>query len=310
MSQAPVMPMFVDAMLGDTLHLDAELFGAYHFILYATWRANGQPMKDDDAVLARVCRMPLPRWRKVRPTLTPFFDLGDGHWRQKRLEQEWSSVQERAERSRKNGTKGGRPKVEKKKPKNIPAHNPDGNPTGNPAGTRRQSILIPSLIQVNPLPPKEEDAASRNAGTVGAARRDDDPVDALIRVLDDAVAEHFPVPRPGRHHQDRSIAAGWRDRGITPQQARDVIEPIVGRRAAEGQDAPQSLKFFIDPMLRAIAGAGPKAAAPPPADPETEAKAARFNAAVRSWSDDGRQGAPPTPEQFGLSPQGAARRSG
>lgn len=123
MSQAPSMPVFVDAMLADTLHLSRDEFGAYHFILYATWRNNGNPLKDDDDLLARVCRATPAAWRKLRPILVAFFDVSDGYWRQKRLEKEWSYVADRAQRAKENGTKGGRPK----KTDSEPRRNPSGS---------------------------------------------------------------------------------------------------------------------------------------------------------------------------------------
>lgn len=131
MSQAPSMPMFVDAMLADTMHLTTEEFGAYHFILYATWRKNGDPLEDDAAMLARICRVSPAVWRKLRPILVRFFDVSDGTWRQKRLEREWAYVAERAERAKANGKRGGRPKATEEEPKK--------NPVGSVRDTQEQS---------------------------------------------------------------------------------------------------------------------------------------------------------------------------
>ncbi|MEM7173624.1 MAG: YdaU family protein [Pseudomonadota bacterium] len=111
MSQAPIMPMATDAMIADTTHLSPEEFGAYHLLLYATWRNNGHPLPDEDKRLARVCRVTAPRWRRLRPVLLEFFDISDGTWRQKRLEKEWAYVAERREAQRRNGAKGGRAKA-------------------------------------------------------------------------------------------------------------------------------------------------------------------------------------------------------
>lgn len=122
MSQAPVMPMFVDAMVADTMHLSAEAFGAYHLLLYATWRNNGRPLPDDDRKLARVCRVSTAKWRRsLRDELAAFFDVEDGTWRQKRLENEWSSVTRRIESARENGSAGGTAKSLKEKERDIAA---------------------------------------------------------------------------------------------------------------------------------------------------------------------------------------------
>lgn len=103
MSQAPMMPVFIDALLGDTLHLSAEEFGAYCLLLFATWRNNGRALADDDRKLARICRVTEDRWRKrIKPALHGFFAISDGFWHQKRLEKEWKYVEDFAkEQSRK-----------------------------------------------------------------------------------------------------------------------------------------------------------------------------------------------------------------
>jgi uncharacterized protein YdaU (DUF1376 family) len=128
MSQAPSMPVFTDALLGDTMHLSAEEFGSYCLLLFATWRNNGRALRDDDAQLARICRCSVRRWRaRLRVVLVEFFDISDGTWRQKRLEKEWQYCAKVAAISRKNGARGGRPKVLQ------------NNETQNPAGSSQVS---------------------------------------------------------------------------------------------------------------------------------------------------------------------------
>lgn len=106
------MPVFTDALLGDTLDLSAEEFGAYCLLLFATWRNNGAALPDHDTKLARICRVTPRRWSdRLRPVLVRFFDLSDGRWHQKRLEKEWQFVAQRAAKSRANGALGGRPKT-------------------------------------------------------------------------------------------------------------------------------------------------------------------------------------------------------
>ncbi len=139
MSQAPTMPVFTDALVGDTTHLSAEEFGCYFLLLMATWRNNGQPLRDDDERLARICRVTKANWRsRIRAALVGFFTLSDGNWRQKRLEKEWNSVTERIGIARKNGVKGGRPKslTDNDSPK------PTGYENQKPNGTVEKAIHI------------------------------------------------------------------------------------------------------------------------------------------------------------------------
>ena len=132
------MPVFTDALLGDTLHLSAEEFGAYCLLLFATWRNNGSAIGDDDRKLARICRVTIRRWHdKLRPVLIPFFCVDDGFWHQKRLEKEWAFVAERARISRSNGAQGGRPTTLNTKETN--------NPGGSSQDTRKQSTHTHTL---------------------------------------------------------------------------------------------------------------------------------------------------------------------
>jgi uncharacterized protein YdaU (DUF1376 family) len=137
MSQAPMMPVFPDALLGDTLDLSAEQFGAYCLILFATWRNNGQALPDDPSRLARICRVERRHWsRNIRPALIRFFDLAEQTWRQKRLEKEWLWCAKRAGVSRRNGLHGGRPK------------SPKDNNTQNPAGSSQVTRKEPALTLI------------------------------------------------------------------------------------------------------------------------------------------------------------------
>jgi uncharacterized protein YdaU (DUF1376 family) len=105
MAQAPVMPLFTDALIGDTTHLSTEQFGAYVLILIATWRNNGKALPDDDKRMAHICRISVARWRKsMRPVLVEFFRDG---WHQLRLEKEYERVNQLIEVRRKQGRKGG-----------------------------------------------------------------------------------------------------------------------------------------------------------------------------------------------------------
>ena len=145
MSQAPAMPLFTDAYLGDTMHLSLEEHGAYLKILMITWRNNGQPLPDDDTKIARMLSVTPAYWRKkLRPALVGFFDLKDGKFRQKKLEKVWSHTVEKIEKNRDNGKRGGRPKSLKDKQTGKANALPDGfdplNRTDNRNETHSESI--------------------------------------------------------------------------------------------------------------------------------------------------------------------------
>ena len=86
------MPLYVGDWDGDTGHLDCEQDGAYGRLIRWYWRKG--PLPDDDAALARIIRMELKRWRKIRPIIAAFFVIVDGVWTHKRVDAElerWST---------------------------------------------------------------------------------------------------------------------------------------------------------------------------------------------------------------------------
>lgn len=80
------MPLYIGDWDGDTGHLDCEQDGAYGRLIRFYWRTG--PLPDDDAALSRIIRMPLSRWRKIRPVVAAFFIVADGVWRHKRADHE------------------------------------------------------------------------------------------------------------------------------------------------------------------------------------------------------------------------------
>lgn len=109
MSKAPAMPMYWDAYIADTTHLTTEEHGAYLLLLGAMWRRDGS-VPDDDRDNARILGLTVAKWRKVKDRLSPFLILEDGHISQKNLRKIWENTQEKIEKNRENGSKGGRPK--------------------------------------------------------------------------------------------------------------------------------------------------------------------------------------------------------
>lgn len=180
MSQAPIMPMATDAMIADTTHLTAEEFGAYHFILYATWRNNGVPLPDDDRRLARVCRVTLARWRRLRAVLQDFFDLSEGSWRQKRLEKEWDYVAQRRRALRANAAKGGRAKARKERQSGLARGSAEACPetatqtqTQTQTPNRREEDSPPLAPPAGPEAGRPQGAAGPRAKTPAAVPRED-----------------------------------------------------------------------------------------------------------------------------------------
>lgn len=109
MSTFPSMPMWWADFFSKTDHLSNAEQWAYAKLLAKTWMRNARPFPDDDRDIARALNLSQRQWAKIKPRIAPFFDLSDGTWRQQRLESEHLFVAERAQKSRSNGMRGGRP---------------------------------------------------------------------------------------------------------------------------------------------------------------------------------------------------------
>lgn len=105
MAEFPALPLFTDALLGDTTHLTQAEFGAYMLMLITAWRAPGCALSADDVYLSRISRSNANRnWRQIKASVMPFWTLGpDGLYRQKRLSSERLRSQRNAEYARRAG---------------------------------------------------------------------------------------------------------------------------------------------------------------------------------------------------------------
>lgn len=103
------MPLYIGDYLADTTHLTRELHGSYLLLLFALWRSGGK-LPDDDRLLAAAAKATPREWRDDRKVLEPFFIVGNGMWRHKRVEEELGRALSFIDKQRKNGGRGGRPK--------------------------------------------------------------------------------------------------------------------------------------------------------------------------------------------------------
>lgn len=73
MAEFPALPLFTDAYLADTRHLNTEEHGAYLLLMMEAWRRPECSLPDDDRLLARLAGLPLDRWQEVRPVVMQFW---------------------------------------------------------------------------------------------------------------------------------------------------------------------------------------------------------------------------------------------
>lgn len=100
MAEFPALPLFTDALLGDTLHLNTEQFGAYLFMLIVAWRTKDCALPNDDAYLAQITRMNTRTWNKNKGVLLNFWKVGsDNQIRQGRLVDERKYLSEKSNKN-------------------------------------------------------------------------------------------------------------------------------------------------------------------------------------------------------------------
>lgn len=136
-----------------TSHLSLLEHGIYNRLLdvYYT-RESGIP--EDRAARLIGARTPAEK-QALQSVLSEFFTLAEGEWRQTRCDEEIRAANEKAERNREVGKKGGRPR--KVGSDDEPKNNPDGfcgEPKNNPSQTPVTSNQ------------KEEESQSRCAAPV------------------------------------------------------------------------------------------------------------------------------------------------
>jgi uncharacterized protein YdaU (DUF1376 family) len=101
-SALPYMQFYVADYLADTAHLTTIEHGAYLLLLMNYWQ-RGAGLPDDDTKLARIARLSLKDWTKIRATIADLFQIEDGQWRHKRVERELNHTLNRVEQMRRAG---------------------------------------------------------------------------------------------------------------------------------------------------------------------------------------------------------------
>ena len=308
MSHAPVMPLFPDALLGGTVGLSTEQFGAYCLILFATWANNGKPLPDDDAVLARTCRTNRSKWRQnIRPALIGFFDVRDGALHQKRLEKEWEFVQALRETRREIGSRGGQATAARKLQKNTPPkrnlggaaifeanqsntlnskepQSPIGAPIAAPIGA-------PKLKQPKPKPKKErgESLVINTQSPRAHTRAREEPVPDI-----DTRPSPKKLKNEGKEEARRPLAEipdGWLEEA---EAARDdagleaVNLPLEWAKFAARADGEIELRRWIEWALRAWVQREPRHANGSNGSPAAETvPEIPWANRMRAWRDGG-----------------------
>ncbi len=126
------MPLYIADYLADTARLTAEQHGAYLLLIMDYWR-NG-PLPDDDAALANITRLSAPAWKKHRPTIARLFQVAEGEWRHKRIDEELQEAGANAKKNAERAKKAAAVRWGKEHASDAvstPASNAESNAPGN-----------------------------------------------------------------------------------------------------------------------------------------------------------------------------------
>jgi uncharacterized protein YdaU (DUF1376 family) len=87
------MPLYIGDYLRKTMHLTIAQHGAYLMLIMACW-CEGGTLPDDDEHLAAICRVPVARWRKLRPAMMRFFEIDETGWHNSRVSKELAKAED------------------------------------------------------------------------------------------------------------------------------------------------------------------------------------------------------------------------
>lgn len=81
------VPFHIGDFLSGTMHMDATEVGAYWLLIIAHYQAGMVGLPDDDKRLAMIAKVTTKAWNRMRPTLEQKFEVEDGFWRHKKVEE-------------------------------------------------------------------------------------------------------------------------------------------------------------------------------------------------------------------------------
>lgn len=90
------MPLYWADLLADTQHLSRGDLGSYMLLIGSYWRRGG-PLVDDDEELSRMARCDAADWPKTRQKLVAMFQVKEGYWWHKRVEEELAKARHNRE---------------------------------------------------------------------------------------------------------------------------------------------------------------------------------------------------------------------
>jgi uncharacterized protein YdaU (DUF1376 family) len=189
MADFPALPLFTDAFLADTGHLDATETGAYLSLLMAAWRSPGCRLPDDPVRLARMARCDQRTWKRVSATVLSFWTRDDdGMLKQKRLSKTFEFCNTSRQKKREAAEATNRKLAEAKSletPNRTNAERDAERNAERPLSGTHSNPIQSNLKESSPKPPSTPPpAATRDDGTTPGPVKDQfDKLDAALRAI-------------------------------------------------------------------------------------------------------------------------------
>jgi len=226
------MPLWIGDYLADTQHLTRDEHGAYLLLMMAYWR-NGGPLIDDDRRLAAIVKASPEEWKGLRQVLAEFFLVAAGFWSQKRLNEELSSSQERAEKAASKAKTAAEARWSQR-PSDAPSNAPSNAqaflkqcqvPTKIPKNASNLSVNTPPTCQSAVI------TAPSNAPSNAQAMHKECPSPSPTSSLRSEVGERSLSQRGSRLPADWILPDEWAE---WAKQARPDLIPInIAQRFAD-----------------------------------------------------------------------------
>jgi len=242
------MPLYIGDYLADTGRLTTEGHGAYLLLIMDYWR-NGAPPDDDDT-LAAITKLPVARWKKLRPVMASLFIPSDGLWHHKRIDAELAKATEISASRGNSGKAGANARWGKKDSSAVASAMANAiakaSQTDAPSQSPTQSQQ--EVKPQQPIPEPVHEAAATGQEGRGAAGRIAD----LFEQLRDELwpgNPNFPAPSLTLQAQ----AQAWLNQGAPEALLAEVLRREMGREQSKGMPAPGSLDGFKFSLQRAVA---------------------------------------------------------
>lgn len=201
------MPWYIGDYLADTMHLTRDQHGGYLLLIGAYWRRGG-PLPDNDGHLAGITRASPVEWRKLRPVLAEFFEVIDGLWKHKRIDEERTRAETNTGKRAKAGATGAANRWHKDsnahgKPIAMPLANASQNDGPSPLPSEDKKERTPNGV------PKKSRAKPKTTIPVGWDPGDDGREFARARGKSEAKIDVMAETFCAHHTSKGSVFSDW-----------------------------------------------------------------------------------------------------